>query len=574
MMFDKNAGEILLNTLSEWGVDHVYGLPGDSINHFVENLRNAQDRMKFIQVRHEEVGALAAASYAKITGKIGVCLSIAGPGAVHLMNGLYDAKADGAPVLVIAGQVASDQLGMDQFQEINLERMFDDVSVFNRRVETAASLPDLTHQAIRTAVEKKGVAILTIPDDLAAEKVKQKVENTSLIRSKAVVHPHDSNLNEAVALLNEAKRPVILAGKGSKHAREELLGFAEKAGAPVILSLPGKGAIPDVHPYNLGQLGQIGTKPAYEAMEETDLLIMVGTSFPYRDYLPDKAKAIQIDIEPTQIGKRYPVTVGLIGDAKWTLSYLTQHTNYQEDREFIEKCQDNMKNWWAHLEKIEGEQSTPIKPQQIMPQLQKVLDDDAILSIDVGNVTVWSARHLRVTNQKFIISSWMATMGCGLPGAIAGKLAHPDRQAVAICGDGGFTMVMQDFLTAVKYKLPMIVVVLNNERLGMIKYEQQEIGNIDYETELKDFNFAAFAETAGGEGYRVEKYEELLPAFERAAKSTKPVIVDVVIEEQPPLPGKITYEQAASYSKYMLKKAFEEQEIDMPPLKKALKRIF
>ena len=301
---------------------------------------------------------------------------------------------------------------------------------------------------------------------------------------------------------------------------------------------------------------------------------MVGTSFPYRDYLPDNAKAIQIDIEPTQIGKRYPVTVGLIGDAKWTLSYLTEHTTYQEDRDFIEKCQENMKNWWTHLEKIEAEHSTPIKPQQIMPQLQKVVDDDAVLSVDVGNVTVWTARHFRVTNQKFIISSWMATMGCGLPGAIAGKMAHPDRQAVAICGDGGFTMVMQDFLTAVKYELPMIVVVLNNERLGMIKYEQQEIGNIDYETELKDFNFAAFAETAGGEGYRVEKFEELLPAFERAAKSKKPAIVDIVIEEQPPLPGKITYEQASSYSKYMLKKAFEDHEIDMPPLKKALKRIF
>ncbi|WP_270180698.1 pyruvate oxidase [Alkalihalobacillus sp. CinArs1] len=573
-MFDKSTGEILLYTLSEWGVDHVYGLPGDSINHFVDNLRSAEDRMRFIQVRHEEVGALSAASYAKITGKIGVCLSIAGPGAIHLLNGLYDAKADGVPVLVIAGQVDSTQLGTDQFQEVNLEKMFDDVSVFNKRVQSAETLPDLANQAIRTAVEKKGVAILTIPDDLAAEKVKQKVKNTSLIHSKAVIHPDNSNLQDALQLLNDAKRPVILAGKGAKHSREELLQFAEKIAAPVILSLPGKGTIPDVHPYNLGQLGQIGTKPAYEAMEETDLLIMVGTSFPYRDYLPDDAKAIQLDIEPTQIGKRYPITVGLIGDAKWTLSYLAEHCHYQEDRDFIEKCQENMKNWWTHLEKIEAEKSSPIKPQEIMPQLQKVVDDDAILSVDVGNVTVWTTRHFRVTNQTFILSSWMATMGCGLPGAIAAKIAHPERQAVAICGDGGFSMVMQDFLTAVKYQLPMMVVLFNNERLGMIKYEQHAIGNLDYETELKDFDYAAFARTAGGEGYRVEKHEELLPAFERAAKSTKPVIVDIMIEDQAPLPGKVTYEQASSYSKYMLKKAFEEQELDMPPLKKALKRIF
>ncbi|WP_019392332.1 pyruvate oxidase [Priestia filamentosa] len=573
-MAKTTAGQALIRSLQEWNIDHIYGLPGDSINNVMEELRKAKEQIKFIGVRHEEAASLAASSYAKITGKIGVCLSIAGPGAVHLLNGMYDAASDSVPMLVLAGQVSTEKLGRDDFQEINLQRMFDDVAVFNKTVQRADTLPDLLNQAIKTAYAKKGVAVLTIPDDIPVQEIDESLMYTSSVFREAQIVPNGEDLKKAVTYLNEAKRPVILAGKGALHARKEVEAFSERFGAPVVVTLPGKGVIPDEHPSNLGNLGQIGTKPAYEAMEETDLLIMIGTSFPYRDYLPEKAKAIQIDMEPTQIGKRYPVSVGIVGDAKEVLPWLTAHGAFQEDRHFLEKCQENMENWWRHIGKDEQKEETPITAHQVIPQLQKIVEDDAILSVDVGNVTVWMARHFRITNQQFIISSWLATMGCGLPGAIAAKMAYPERQAVAVCGDGGFSMVMQDFLTAVKYKLPIIVVVLNNEKIGMIKYEQEVGGHLDYAVDLQPFNFARFADVSGGIGYRVEEFEELAPAFEKAALATKPVILDIHIKEEPPLPGKIGYSQAFSYSKYLLKNFFKNHEVEMPPLKKSLKSFF
>ncbi|MBH9967270.1 pyruvate oxidase [[Bacillus] enclensis] len=573
-MSERLAGKIAAEVLEEWDIRHIFGLPGDSINHFVDNLRSEKEQLEFIQVRHEEVAALAASSYAKVTGRIGVCLSIGGPGAIHLLNGLYDAKADGAPVLVLAGQVETSKLGEDSFQEVHLERLFQDVSVFNARVSSADSFPDLLNQAIRTAYARKGVSVLVIPDDMPAQKIKDSVRNTSSVSSVAKPAPMLDDLQNGLQLLQVAKRPVILAGTGAKGAVNELEEFADRLAAPIIFTLPAKGTLPDEHPLNLGQLGQIGTKPAYEAMEETDLLIMIGTSFPYREFLPDDAKAVQVDADPAQIGKRYPVTAGIAGDSKLVLQEWNKSLPRREDRAFLKECQINMKNWWKHVEKDEVEATTPIKPPQVIPMIQKIADHDAVLSVDVGNVTVWTARHFRMTNQKFIISSWMATMGCGLPGAIASALANPERQAIAVCGDGGFTMVMQDFVTAVKYKLPIIVVILNNRKIGMIKYEQESIGHLEYETDLQDIDFAQFAKACGGEGYRVVKHEDLEPAFDMAAKSNKPVIIDVHIEDQPPLPGKITMDQAAGYSKHVMKKFFKQHEAEMPPLRKALKRLF
>jgi pyruvate oxidase len=573
-MSENLAGHLAAEVLEEWDIRHLFGLPGDSINHFVNNLRSEKEQIEFIQVRHEEVAALAASSYAKLTGKIGVCLSIGGPGAVHLLNGLYDAKADGAPVLVLAGQVESSKLGEDSFQEVHLERLFEDVSVFNARVSSPDSFSDLLNQAIRTAYARKGVSVLVIPDDMPAQKIKDNVRNTSSVSSIAKPAPLLDDIRNGLQYLQDSKRPVILAGTGAKGAVNELEEFADRLAAPIIFTLPAKGTLPDEHPLNLGQLGQIGTKPAYEAMEETDLLIMIGTSFPYREFLPEDAKAVQIDADSAQIGKRYPVSAGIAGDSKLVLQEWNKSLPRREDRSFLKECQINMKNWWKHVEKDETEATTPIKPPQVIPMIQKIADHDATLSVDVGNVTVWTARHFRMTNQKFIISSWMATMGCGLPGAIASALVYPERQAIAVCGDGGFTMVMHDFVTAVKYKLPIIVVILNNRKIGMIKYEQQESGHLEYETDLQDIDFAQFAKACGGEGYRVIKHEDLEPAFDMAAKSNKPVILDIQIEDQPPLPGKITLDQASGYSKHVMKKFFKKHEVEMPPLRKALKRLF
>ncbi|OWV35614.1 pyruvate oxidase [Bacillus spizizenii] len=574
-MAHKTAGQAMTELLEQWGVDHVYGIPGDSINEFIEELRHERNQLKFIQTRHEEVAALAAAAEAKLTGKIGVCLSIAGPGAVHLLNGLYDAKADGAPVLAIAGQVSSGEVGRDYFQEIKLEQMFEDVAVFNREVHSAESLPDLLNQAIRTAYSKKGVAVLSVSDDLFAEKIKHEPVYTSPVYIEGNLEPKKEQLVTCAQYINNAKKPIILAGQGMKKAKRELQEFADKAAAPIVVTLPAKGVVPDKHPHFLGNLGQIGTKPAYEAMEECDLLIMLGTSFPYRDYLPDDTPAIQLDSDPAKIGKRYPVTAGLVCDSTLGLRELTEYIERKEDRRFLNACTEHMQHWWNEIEKDEAEAETPLKPQQVVARLQEAAADNAVLSVDVGTVTVWMARHFKMNeNQDFIVSSWLATMGCGLPGAIASSLAEPERQAIAVCGDGGFSMVMQDLPTAVKYKLPITVVILNNENLGMIEYEQQVKGNIDYVTKLQNVDYAAFAESCGAKGIKVTKAEELAPAFHEALHADQPVVVDVMIGNEPPLPGKITYGQAKGFSKYMLKNFFENQNIEMPSLKKSLKRLF
>ncbi|SEN66825.1 pyruvate oxidase [Lihuaxuella thermophila] len=564
-MFGKTAGEVLIDLLIEWGVDHIYGMPGDSINSIIEPLRKAQDKIKFIQVRHEEAGALAAAAYAKLTGKIGVCMSIAGPGAIHLLNGLYDAKLDKVPVLAITGQVESDLLGTDFFQEVNLERMFDDVAVYNQRIMSAEQLPAVVNQAIREAYTKKGVSVLTIPDDIPKFEVNKEARLTSSLFAVPEILPRESDVERARQLLEQAHRPVILAGKGAKAARASLISFAEKIAAPIVLTLPGKGVIPDEHPLCLGGLGLIGTKPAYEAMREADTLIMVGTSYPFTGFLPEEAKTIHIDTDASQIGKRNRVDVGLAGDAGQTLRLLTDRLEKKKDRSFLERQQERMNQWWERLNRQEADESIPIKPQRVIQALQKIARDDAILSVDVGNVTVWMARHFRMTDQQFIISSWLATLGCGLPGAIAGKIAFPEQQVFAICGDGGFGMTMNDFVTAVKYRLPIVVVVLNNHKIAMIKFEQEVMGNVEFGTDLTNPNFAQYAETCGGVGYRVEHPDELMPAFEKAVAQNKPCIIDVVVDaDEAPMPPKITFAQAAGYAKHMLKELFEEGKVDLP----------
>jgi pyruvate oxidase len=566
-MFKQTAGEKLVEQLIEWGVDHIYGMPGDSINSIIEPLRKAKDKIKFIQVRHEEAGALAAAAYAKLTGKLGVCTAIAGPGAIHLLNGLYDAKLDKAPVLAITGQIETDLMGTDYFQEVNLDRLFDDVAVYNQQIMSAEQLPAVVNQAIRTAYAKKGVSVITIPDDIPRFEVGKEAKITSNFAVKQDLFPLKEDLQKAKELIEHAENPVILAGKGVHGKREDLLAFAEKIGAPIVLTLPGKGVIPDKHPYCLGGLGLIGTKPSYEAMQDADFLMMIGTSFPFTGFLPDHAKTIQIDIDPTQIGKRYPVDVGLAGDAGATLSWLTEHVSRKEDRQFLEKNQERMNKWWEKLEKQEEDESVPIKPQRVIRALQQVAADDAVLSVDVGNVTVWAARHFHMTNQSFVISSWLATLGCGLPGAIAGKIAYPHKQVLAICGDGGFGMMMADFVTAVKYELPMVVVVLNNHKIAMIKFEQEVMGNAEFGTNLHNPDFAKYAEACGGVGYRVERTEELLPSLQKAVQQNKPCIVDVVVDaDEAPMPGNLQFSQVVGYTKHMVKELFQEGKLDLPPL--------
>lgn len=573
-MFEKRTGEILADMLIDHGVKRIYGMPGDSINEFVDDLRKKEDSIDFIQIRHEEVGAFAASSHAKLTGELGVCLSIAGPGAVHLLNGLYDAKKDGVPTLAIVGQVHSDQVGTDAFQEINLERMFDGVGVYNHRAEKAEQLPYMLHEAIKTAYTHHGPSVLIVPDDLFTVRQKQTdLEAITGWQPNPTIVPHQDDMQDAINRIDQAKQPVILAGRGTYDARSELIQFAEKIKAPVILSLLGKGALPDDHPHNLGQHGQIGTKPAFEAMMETDLLLLIGTSFPYRSYLPKDAEAIQIDINPDQIAKVYPASIGLCGDVKDILPYLTKKVAENEHKSFLQKYQKKMEDWNAHVEDEKAQENSPIQGPQVIGELAKHTNDGAIVSLDVGNVTVWTTRFFPFTDQNLLVSGGLASMGSGLPGAIAAQLAEPEKQVVAICGDGGFSMVMQDFITAVKYQLPIKVIILNNEMIGMIKYEQQTTGNLNYETNLQDADYAAFARACGGEGYRVQQYDELASAMKQAFAYKGPAIVDIGIEDLAPLPGKITYDQAVKYGQHLIKEFFSNEKVEFPETGKVLQRL-
>ncbi|RYL92220.1 pyruvate oxidase [Sporolactobacillus sp. Y61] len=569
------ASEAVVSLLEKWGIDHIYGIPGDSIDTMVEALRKKESKIKFYTVRHEEVASLAAAAYAKLTGKIGVCLAIGGPGAIHLLNGMYDAKMDHVPMLVLVGHIPSKLTGTDYFQEVNTVDLYKDVAVYNKEVTSAESFPVVVNQAIRTAYQERGVAVLSIPDDVPLGEISDQAAQLSTVFEKKIPGLVQDDLSDAVSLINKAKNPVILAGVGAKSAKKQLKAFAERISAPVCVTLPGKGALPDDHPNFLGNIGKIGTKPSYEAMKSADLLIMVGTDYPYAAYLPEGAKCVQIDIDPVKIGKRYSVTTGVVGDAAEALAYLNEHTTPVKDRPFLKSCQDKMAKWLSWMEEDKSVNKTPIAPQAVMKAVQSIAEDNAIFSVDVGTATVWSTRYLHVTNQDFIVSAWLGTMGCGLPGAIAAKQAFPDRQAIAICGDGAFAMVMQDFVTAVEYNWPIIVVVLNNKQLAFIKYEQQSAGQLNYGINLHDIDYAKFAEACGGKGFRVEKYEDLQGAFEKAKDSDVPVILDVAVDENAaPLPGKIVMDEAKGYAKFASKSVVENHKFEkMPPMKDVARRF-
>lgn len=531
-MFENKAGTYVIELLKEWGIDHLYGMPGDSINEFMEELRK-EEAIRFIQIRHEETGALAASAYSKLTGKIGVCMSIAGPGAVHLQNGLYDAKKDKTPVLALVGQVESEKVGTDNFQELQLESMFEDVAVYNRRVQSAERLPDMLNQAIRTAYAEKGPAVLIVSDDLFSTKIKREKKMSSAIYSTPKMSGTEEDLQKAAELIAVSEKPIILAGKGARNAVPELLALAEKIKAPLIASLPSKGMIPESHPHYLGQLGQLGTEPAKEAMKGADLLILAGTAYPYRDYLPDTAPAIQIDIEARVIGKYYPSTVGIVSEAGFALSWLAEHSTPKEDG-FLNEFQKKQQEWNGKLQKDLHQETDKLQPQHVLAEIQRVLEKDAVISLDVGSVTIWAARYLKLDGQMLITSAWLATMGCALPGAIAAKIAYPKKQVIAIVGDGGFSMGMQDFVTAVKYELPMTLVVFNNQKIQLIEHEQKEIGNKPTNVELGNIDFAAFAAACGGEGYTAKSKDELQAALENAKMASKPVVIDVYVEDISP----------------------------------------
>ncbi len=559
------GADVLVESLLRWGVDTIFGLPGDGINGIMESLRTHREKIRFIQVRHEESAAFMACAYAKYTNKLGVCLATSGPGGIHLLNGLYDAKMDGQPVLAITGLQFHDLINTMTQQDVELDKLFQDVAAYDVRIMGPNHVENAVEMACRTSLSYKKVSHICFPVDMQSMKVEKKAasprnvaHHNSYAYAASARLPDDKLLAQAAEILNEGKKVAILVGRGALHATCELLIVAEKLGAPIIKALLGKGAVPDDSPYTTGGIGLLGTRPSQEALEECDTLLMVGTSFPYIEFYPKpgQARAVQIEMDPVRIGLRYPIEVGLVGDSKQTLAALSSLLTPKSDISFVQKSYEGMKQWWGLMEKQGTAPAIPMKPQVVAWELGKRLNDDAIVSSDSGTITTWWARHIRARRgQLYSCSGNLASMACGLPYAIAAQLAFPERQSVAVVGDGGLTMLMGDFVTAVKYKLPVKILVLKNNTLGQIMWEQMVfLGNPEYGCELSPIDFATFARACGGDGFTIEDPKQCGAILDAALASDRPTIIEAVVDPfEAPMPAKIELKQAAHFAESLAK---------------------
>ncbi len=551
----KNASEILVQTLYNWGIRVVFGIPGDGINGIIEALRKRKDEIQFVQVRHEEAAAFMACAYAKTTGRIGCCLATSGPGGIHLLNGLYDAKLDGQPVVAITGLQYSDLIHTHTQQDVELDKLFIDVSVYNARAMNAAHVENIAELACRYAISYRGVSHITLPVDVqeakADERSNRNVENhVSDVPARSARLPHADDLRRTADVLNAGKKVAILAGRGALDATDELLQVAETLGAPIIKALLGKAAVPDDSPYTTGGIGLLGTKPSQEALENCDTLLIAGSSFPYIEFMPKpgQARGVQIDIDPIRIGLRYPVEVGLVGDTKRTLSELAALLRKNLNRKFLEQAQAGMREWNELMESRAARTDVPMKPQVVAREIGRQIADDAIVCCDSGTITTWWARHIPAKcGQIHTVSGTLATMACALPYAIAAQFAHPHRQVIAFTGDGGFTMLMGEMATAVKYQLPIKVFVIKNNTLGQIKWEQMALlGNPEYVCDLQPIAFAEIARACGATGIVIDDPKDCARLVEQALNTPGPVVVEAVVDpNEAPMPPKITAEQAA-----------------------------
>ena len=561
----ENASDVMVDTIHKWGVEVVFGIPGDGINGIIEAFRKREKDIRFIQVRHEEAAAFAAAAYSKLTGKLGVCVATSGPGGIHLLNGLYDAKLDGASVLAITGLQFHDLINTHTQQDVELDKLFEDVTVYNTRIMGAAHVENVTELACRTALSRRGVAHITMPVDMQEEEVKKST------RTKRNVPHHVSNqmsfrsgiaaddaLRAAADLLNQGKKITILSGRGANGVGDLLEQVAEKLGAVIAKPLLGKMSVPDASPYCTGSVGLLGTKPSLEALKECDTLFIVGSSFPYIEFYPDigGAKCVQLDLDPARIGLRYPADVGLVGDTQKTLEALLPLLKQQENREFLGKIQALKKDWTDLMHLRGTAQDMPMKPQVVAHELNKLLHNDAIILCDSGTIATWYARHIDIRKgQMCTLSGNLATMACGLPYSIGAQIAYPERQVVALVGDGGFTMLMAEMLTAKKYNLPIKIVVFKNNTLGQIKWEQMVmLGNPEYVCELQPFDFIKYAEACGVAGYCADDPATCGSVLAEALSAPGPAVIEAVVDPyEPPLPAHIDLSEAAAFLKSIVR---------------------
>lgn len=564
-----NAGVAMVKVLESWGVDHIYGIPGGSFNSIMDALYHEKEKIKYIQVRHEEVGALTAAADAKLTGKVGAVFGSAGPGATHLINGLYDAQMDHVPLVALLGQVASAAMNYNSFQELNENPIFADVSVYNRTVMTPQSLPHVVDEAIKAAYEHKGVAIVTIPVDLGFAEIEEQDFTTAATHKTGYILPDEKDLLAALPYIEKAKKPVLYVGQGTRNGFEQIKHFSEHFSVPVVASVLAKGIVPDSYKNFLGFAGRVATKPANEALAEADLILFVGSDFPFgRAFFNPDAAFIQVDIDASKFGRRHAVSLSILGDANTTLERLAELGQPRpEDRWYLAN-QENKENWVNWLKSFEDREEQPIRPEAVYKEINRIAKDDAIFVTDVGNTTIHSIRLLDMNgNQKHTTSGWFATMGNGVPGGIAAQLSFPEKQVFTLSGDGGFAMVMQDIITQVKYQLPIINVVFSNDSFGFIEAEQEDTEQKKFGVFLEDADFGKASEALGADSFTITDYHQLRPAFDAAQKSTRPVVIDVKIENKRPLPVEDLHLDPRKYSADEINAFKEKYEVhDMPVL--------
>jgi pyruvate dehydrogenase (quinone) len=563
----KIAADLLVERLIDWGVDTVFGLPGDGINGIMEGLRRHQDQIRFVLVHHEEAAAFMATGYAKSTGRLGVCLATSGPGGIHLLNGLYDAKLDHVPVLAITGMQETQLLGTGYQQEVHLEKLYQDVAAYDVMALVPGQIPALVDRAVRTSLAQRTVSHLTFPNDLqvaAADELPYegvapaRLPVTAPVFAAAPGQPRQADLERAAAVLNQGENVVMLVGAGALHARDEVLLVAEALGSPIVKTLPGKAVVPDDHPLTTRGIGLLGTRASESAMESAKTLFMVGTNFPYTKHLPGahQVRTVQIDSDPVSAGNRMPTEASLVGDAKETLQALLPLLERKSERDFLEDAQQAMEKWRKNMAALEDGDRDPVQPQYLMRVVDRLATADAILASDSGTIATWAARHFDIRgDRQFYLSGNLASMAPGLPYTIAAQWAHPERQCIAFVGDGGFAMLMAEFDTAARYGLPIKVVINNNGSLGQILWEQMVLGYPEYGVRFQQaMNFAPFAESCGGLGIRVEKAVDVERAVQAALDHPGPALVDVMVNpDEPPLPAKVSYDQAKGFAQAWLR---------------------
>ncbi|AZO28748.1 MULTISPECIES: thiamine pyrophosphate-dependent enzyme [unclassified Mesorhizobium] len=556
-----NAAEILVDTLIAWNVEVVFGLPGDGINGIMEALRKRQHEISFVQVRHEESAAFMACAYAKWTGRLGVCLATSGPGGAHLLTGLYDAKLDQAPVLAITGMQFHDLIETFTQQDVDLTRVFNDVAVYNVQVSDAAHMENVASLACRTALARKGVAHLSVASDIQeqpSDAAKRSKRNRPAHTPQNMFVPHcvadNEELEKAAAILNAAKRVAILAGRGAIGAAAELEETAGLLQAPIIKALLGKAVLPDDHPYTTGGIGILGTLASQQAMETCDAVLIVGSTFPYIEYYPKpgQARGVQIDCDAQRIGLRFPVEAGLVGDAAETLHALNRRLKPKADGTFLAAARSAMHQWREMMRQSEDSEGHPLKPQLVARAFGERLADNSILATDSGQNTELAARHVDLRDgQAFGVSGALASMACGLSYAIAAGIAFPGRPIAAIVGDGGFAMQLGEFSTAVRYGIPLKLLVIKNNMLNQIAWEQMMfLGNPQFGCELQPIDFAKAAEAMGGKGFSIEQADEVERVLDQAFAAEGAVVVQALVDAyEPMMPPKMPPDYAKNFRK-------------------------